>query len=382
MRAVDWTATALGPLRDWPQSLRTSVGICLEANVPISLFWGPELVMLYNDAYRERLGDRHPAALAARARDVWPELGLILERVWSEGTATVQPPEALPSGEPAARTAGPFSWSYSPIRDETGGIAGVYCSASATPAELSHEPTQAGALGAADRLAVRFNKSFLEVLAHDLRNPLSAISTAAQLLQLRADTPRIATPVGRILASSDRLERMIVQLLDVARLHWGGGLELERTPVDLAELARGVATEFGAEPRCPIHLSSQGDLVGHWDRERLHQLLMTLLLNAVRHGSAGEPIALSLEGSAAGVVELEVKNGGTMPAEPQTLVFEPLHPLDRAVRREGASALGLGLYLVRQIVLAHGGSIQLDSDQKDGTRFRVTLPRTLPTAAG
>jgi hypothetical protein len=382
IRALDWTATALGPVSHWPQSLRTSLSICLGANVPISLFWGPELLMLYNDAYRELLGERHPSALAARGRDVWPDAGLILERVLSGGTATALPPEPQPSARPTPTPACGVSLSYSPIRDESGGIAGVYCTASATTPQPASEQTSAGAVGAADPLAVRFNESFLGVLAHDLRNPLSAIATAAQLLQLRADTPRIATPVVRILASADRLERMIVQLLDVARLHWGGGLGLERTSVDLAELARGVAAELGADPSCPICVSTQGDVRGHWDRERLYQLLTTLTLNAARHGTAGESIALSVDGSAADVVALEVQNGGAMSAELQAVVFDPLPAADRSIRHEGASGLGLGLYLTRQIVLAHGGSILLDSDPENGTRVRVTLPRALPTGAG
>jgi len=363
MRALDWTATALGPVRHWPQSLRTSVSICLGASVPISVFWGPELVLLYNDAYREVLGDRHPADLAARGRDICPDASVVLEHVLSKGMALAPPLEPSRGEAKRAHPASELHLSYSPIRDESGAVGGVYCSASASVPRRSSD------------------ESFVRLIAHDLRNPLSAIATAAQLLQLRADTPRITTPVSRILDSADRLENMIVQLVDVATVRWGGGLQLERTPVDLAELARDVAAELGANPSYRISVSSQGDLSGRWDRERLRQLLVTLTTNAARHGTAGAPVTLTMDGSSAGLVQLEVQNEGAMSDELQAVVFEPLEQAKRAVQGHGASGLGLGLYLARQIVLAHGGSIQLDSDTEKGTLLRVTLPRALPTDA-
>ena len=76
MRALDWSKTPLGPVEAWPQSLLTSVSTCLDCAFPILIWWGPELVMLYNDEYRAILGsEKHPAALGAPGRDVWPELG-------------------------------------------------------------------------------------------------------------------------------------------------------------------------------------------------------------------------------------------------------------------------------------------------------------------
>lgn len=364
MRALDWTTTPLGPVRHWPHSLRTSVSICLGADVPISLFWGPELVLLYNDACRELLGEKHPAALGARGRDVWPDAGAVLERVLAHGTALTPPAEPSGNQGQGAAAACAYTLSYSPIRDESGAVAGVYCTTSASPPRLASD------------------EAFLRLLAHDLRNPLSAIATAAQLLELRADTPRITTPCRRILHSADRLEHMIVQLVDVARLRWGAGLGLERSWVDLGELARQVVAEYGANPSCEIRVSSEGDLSGHWDRERLRQLLVTLTTNAARHGTSGAPITLRLDGSAPGIVELEAQNAGAIAAELRAVIFEPLEQGKRVVQREGSSGLGLGLYLVRQLVLAHGGSIQLDSDAANGTRFRVTLPRDLPIDAG
>src|SRR5690348_2150547 len=93
MRALDWTDSPIGPVASWPQSLRTAVSICLASRFPMLIWWGPELVMLYNDAYRPILGTtKHPRSMGQRGRDCWPEIwdviGPMLEGVLTRGEAT------------------------------------------------------------------------------------------------------------------------------------------------------------------------------------------------------------------------------------------------------------------------------------------------------
>src|SRR4051794_29944823 len=92
MRSIEWIRTALGPVEGWPQSLRTTVSTCLNSRFPIIVWWGPEMVMIYNDGYREILGAKHSRAMGARGREVWPEIwdiiGPMLQGVLSEGKAT------------------------------------------------------------------------------------------------------------------------------------------------------------------------------------------------------------------------------------------------------------------------------------------------------
>src|SRR5689334_7087693 len=121
MRAHDWAKTPLGPLETWPQSLRTSVSTCLNCAFPILIWWGPELVMLYNDDYRPILGDKHPASMGQRGRECWPEIwdviGPMLRGVIEAGEATRAEDLLLlleRSGYPEECY---FSFSYSPIRD-------------------------------------------------------------------------------------------------------------------------------------------------------------------------------------------------------------------------------------------------------------------------
>jgi PAS domain S-box-containing protein len=131
MRARDWSRTPLGRPETWPQSLRTSVSTCLNCAFPILIWWGPELVKLYNDSYSEILGAKHPAALGSAARDVWPEIwdviGPMLGGVMSRGEATRAEDLLLLLHRRGFDEECYFCFSYSPIRDETGGIGGVFC---------------------------------------------------------------------------------------------------------------------------------------------------------------------------------------------------------------------------------------------------------------
>ena len=148
MRAMDWSLTPLGPFADWPQSLRTAVSICLASRFPILIWWGPRLVMLYNDAYAQILGTKHPSSLGAPGRRVWPEIwhiiGPMLEGVLHAGDATWSNDQFLPLERNGYPEECYFTFSYSPIQDETGGIGGVFCAVTeTTPRVLAERRTRA-----------------------------------------------------------------------------------------------------------------------------------------------------------------------------------------------------------------------------------------------
>jgi signal transduction histidine kinase len=135
---------------------------------------------------------------------------------------------------------------------------------------------------------------------------------------------------------------------------------------DLAELAGSDRVRF----------EIPGTAIGWWDGERLAQVVSNLLENALVHGAADQPVTVRVEGSPGGV-ELEVRNGGFIPPAVQATLFDPrTDPATR--RREGSSGLGLGLFLSREIVLAHGGTIAVNSSPDSGTSAIVFLPRSLP----
>jgi signal transduction histidine kinase len=217
-------------------------------------------------------------------------------------------------------------------------------------------------------------------LGHDLRNPLSAISMAAGILERHFESVKIAKPVSRIRTSAERMERMIAQLLDFTRARLGQGIPLEPTPVELAELCRTVIGELETGTGCKVELEQRGDTHGHWDHDRLAQLVSNLAANACHHGTRGHPVTVRLDGTAGERVKLEVHNHGTISPELMPVLFEPLRSSDARKKRHQSSGLGLGLYISQQIVLAHGGELRVESDDAQGTRFLIELPRTPPAA--
>jgi len=146
VRAQDWSRTALGPLQAWPQSLRTIVSTCLSSQFPILIWWGPELVMIYNDALSRIIGNKHPRAMGQRGAEgwweVWHVLGPMLNSVLDEGASTwsenqrLDIERTLQSGYLEETY---FTFSYSPIRDESGGIGGVFCAVTETTAQVLSE---------------------------------------------------------------------------------------------------------------------------------------------------------------------------------------------------------------------------------------------------
>jgi len=144
MRALDWSATSLGPVESWPQSLRTAVGICLGSRFPILIWWGRNMVMLYNDAYRPMLGStKHPRALGAPGRLIWPEIwdiiGPMLEGVLSRGAATFSEDQLLLLHRNGYLEECYFTFSYSPIGDEAGAVGGIFTAVTETTGRVLSE---------------------------------------------------------------------------------------------------------------------------------------------------------------------------------------------------------------------------------------------------
>lgn len=225
--------------------------------------------------------------------------------------------------------------------------------------------------------AVQFSEGFVGILGHDLRNPLSAITTAADLLLRRERNERITRPIERIRTSAGRMERMIEQILDFTRARIGGGIPVKPIKVDLRRLAQQLVEELESAASQKIILEARGALVGQWDGDRLAQVISNLLGNAVEHGAPGAPIFLDLDGSAKDLIRLSVKNSGTIADFDPSLLFDPFRRATEETKSRRSKGLGLGLYIVQQIVHAHGGRIAVESSSAEGTTFVVKLPRRI-----
>jgi PAS domain S-box-containing protein len=220
---------------------------------------------------------------------------------------------------------------------------------------------------------VRLNEMFASILGHDLRNPLNAIVMATQMMLGQVADPKTQRAAQRVLSSSDRMRRMIDQLLDFSRARMIGGLGIERKPADLATLVRDAVEEVRfTRPGWPIELSIEGDTHGSWDAARLAQVLSNLLGNASQHGTPDVPLSITIDGSASSSVHIEITNGGTIPDDVMPLIFAPFR--GRKYKDTRAQGLGLGLFITEQIVRAHQGVIHVAS-QAGTTTFTVELPR-------
>ena len=231
---------------------------------------------------------------------------------------------------------------------------------------------------------IRNNEVFAGVLAHDLRNPLSAIVTATQLVMMRhddegADSKLDVKPLGKILKASNRIARMIDQLLDLTRARSGGGIVIQPRDADLAELCAQVVGELElSHPQWKITREVVGDQRGQWDQDRLLQVFSNLLGNAGQHGRLEAGILIRLDGRDPAHVCLEVQNAGTIPEAILSEIFDPFRGARH--RRNASSGLGLGLFIVREVVRAHGGNVDVTSSEPRGTVFSIRLPRRDPRA--
>jgi signal transduction histidine kinase len=244
--------------------------------------------------------------------------------------------------------------------------------------QLARELRERERLNAELRDTLRLNEMFYAALGHDLRNPLSAIMTGAAVLIRRTADEKTMSVGNRILSSGARMGRMIEQLLDLARARLGGGIPLAPEFVDLRALAERVVSELQAlESTRTIEVETTGELTGKWDEPRLAQVLSNLLGNALQHGDPNTNISLRIDGGAETVV-IRVHNWGVIPQELLPSLFEPFRSGRDAHRQ--SEGLGLGLYIVDQVVRSHDGTIEVDSTARKGTTFTVVLPRSVASS--
>ena len=221
---------------------------------------------------------------------------------------------------------------------------------------------------------LRLNEMFSALLAHDLRSPLSAILASAQILQRRTEDRAALETAERIITSGKRMGRMIEDMLDLARARLAGGILVKREMTDFRPLVERVVREHqAAAPARAIESAYEGDCTGVWDPARIAQVASNLIGNGLKHGRPGVPIEVSLDGTRSDSVLLAVKNGGIIAPAVQAHLFDPFRAGQRDPGR--GEGLGLGLYIVKQIVQAHQGAVDVATGQNDETSFLVRLPR-------
>lgn len=217
---------------------------------------------------------------------------------------------------------------------------------------------------------------FVGILGHDLRNPLAATRAGLDLLLTQPLAEKQAKIVRRIAASTDRMVRMIGDLLDFTQGRLGGGIPVKPRPTNLHDVVRQTVEELQlAHQARSFELVADGDGSGEWDPDRLTQVVSNLIGNALQHGCEDSPVRVTARGDGTSVL-LEVHNQGQpIPEHLLPVIFEPFRGTTPGQRRFGGQSLGLGLWIAHEIVRAHGGTIDVRSTEGEGTTFTVRLPR-------
>lgn len=234
----------------------------------------------------------------------------------------------------------------------------------------------------AEQQAVREREALLAIASHELKNPLAALLGYAHVLQRRMQknpdtSDRDHQALKTIVAQAERLDRMLTDLLDVSRMD-NGQFVIEQSPVDLSTLLHQAFEE--ARPAAPQHRIAVEDadlpIIVNGDAERLLQVFRNLLNNAVKYSPAGGPIDIRIEyGPSQAHVSIRDEGIG-IPDSALPSLFHRFYRAPNGVARS-INGFGIGLYVVREIVTRHGGTISLTSAEGVGTTFTVSLPRLL-----
>jgi len=225
---------------------------------------------------------------------------------------------------------------------------------------------------------------FLAILGHDVRSPLGAVSMGAQVILHDRSLPDKVLKVGqRIFNSSKRVDEIVRDLLDFSTSHLGDGIPIDPYRVDLHEIGLNVVEEARTfHPERKIDLVSQGDLAGVWDGPRLAQAFANLISNAIQHGRPNSAIHVRIDGTGPDIVFEVINEADVIPAAKLRTLFDPVRsfairpPSERSMAR--VQNLGLGLYVVKEIVKANKGQIRVTSTAAAGVTFHLTLPRGSP----
>ncbi|HEX8704189.1 MAG TPA: ATP-binding protein [Myxococcaceae bacterium] len=222
-----------------------------------------------------------------------------------------------------------------------------------------------------------FQQRVIAIVGHDVRSPLAAILASTSHAIMRKDLePRIEGLLARVLRSARRIEVLTKLLMDFSQVRVASGLNLAHEPADMHVLCEDVLKDLrGTWKDRQLVLEKEGDGRGDFDKDRLHQVLANLVDNALRHGATGTTVRMLSRGANPSILEVSIHNEGP-PIDPKLMprIFEPFQHGEHSqdVVRE---SLGMGLYIVSEVVKAHGGKVHVESTRERGTIFTVRVPR-------
>lgn len=404
-RAFDWAASALGPVEQWPESLRTAVAIMLGSGFPMILVWGPELIQLYNDAYIPLIDAKHPRAFGLPTHACWPEIRSVQEPTFARvfRGETVQLTEAhyaLNRHDTGTLEDAYFDATFVPVPLASGATGGslsvLFESTDRVHARSAHAEREklreaAAASELAKREAVeralhdvaaanRSKSEFLAVMSHELRTPLNAIGGYVELIELGIRGPvteEQRTDLMRIRSAQRHLLGLVTDVLNFVRIETGR-LHYALTDVCLSEIVASVevlirpqfqAKNIALEPDCP-----DPGVQARADPEKLVQILVNLLTNALKFTDAGGRVSVVCDnGESTVTVRVRDTGIGIAPDKLQ-VIFDPFVQVDQRFTRRN-EGVGLGLAISRDLARGMGAELTVESTPGVGSMFTLALPR-------
>jgi signal transduction histidine kinase len=356
------------------------------------LFWGPDLIQFYNDAYRPSFaeGGRHPRALGMRGADFWTEIwdiiGPQIDQVMSGGESTWHEDHLVPIERNGRIEEVYWTYSYGPAFNDDGSVGGVLVVCQETTPRVLME-RRLGAINAelqserdTAKAANRAKSEFLAVMSHELRTPLNAIAGYTELVEMEIHGPVTSAQreaLRRIQRSERHLLGLVNEVLNYARLE-AGNVHYAFADVVIAEslaecesLIATQAASAGLELKfdhCPP------DIIVRADNEKLQQVLINLLTNAVKFTPRGGSVGVScIPGDESVVVTVSDTGRGIAGAD-LPRIFEPFVQVDTTLTRTG-EGVGLGLAISRDLARGMNGDLTVESTPGAGSTFTLTLPR-------
>jgi signal transduction histidine kinase len=237
----------------------------------------------------------------------------------------------------------------------------------------------AESVGRYTRQVNRSSNLFMGILSHDIRNPLGTILMSTELMVRSGQLS--AKAVEPIVNSARRIQGIIELIVDFSRAQSDDVMPVTRKPCNLEVLFRAVVEETRVRHAAtPLVLHATGNFDGAWDGGRMGQLLSNLLENALTYGVRSLPVTVTMAAAADEVTVSVHNHGPAISAQDRERIFEPRSRGTREDERRAPNGMGLGLYICREIVRAHKGSLLLRSSEVEGTTFLVTLPRSATPA--
>ena len=393
MRGFDWLATPLGAAVAWSPPLKTLVGVMLAAKQPMFIAWGAERTLVYNDAYAPVLGQKHPSALGLPFHDVWPEIRGDIEPLFAQvfaGAPVHMDDITLFLNRRSHPEETHFAFSYTPVRDAAGAVAGLFCACTETTQQVLAERDLAAAKEAAEQ-ANRAKSTFIANMSHELRTPLSAIIGYSEMLQEEiedgADAGGLAGDMRKIEANARHLLGLINDVLDLSKIE-SGKMEVYAETFDAAVMVRDVASTVRglvAKKGNTLELRLAPGLGAmHSDVTKVRQVLLNLLSNAAKFTEGGTITLFAERGPGRGGrdwLTFRVSDTGIgMTEEQLAKLFQRFQQADASTTRKFGGT-GLGLSLTKAFSTMLGGDVAVESVPGRGSTFTTGLPAVLPEPA-